>query len=84
MPLAVKFLAASVAAGHGVVALGREWLAAHRAVDLLVPHPATDAGAGVEHAAAAIVAAHALGMVLIQVAVEPQWASNALASVHRP
>jgi hypothetical protein len=46
MPLAVKFLAASVAAGHGVVALRREWFAAHRAVDLFMPHPATRAGEG--------------------------------------
>jgi hypothetical protein len=39
-PLAEQALAASVAAGQRVVALGREWLAAHRAVDLFMPHPA--------------------------------------------
>jgi pyrroline-5-carboxylate reductase len=62
-PLAEQALAASVAAGQRVVALGREWLAAHRAVDLFMPNTATRAGAGVEHASAAIVAAHTLGAI---------------------
>jgi hypothetical protein len=45
--LAGQALSAAVAAGHGVIALGREWFAAHRTVDLLVPHPAALAGTGV-------------------------------------
>jgi hypothetical protein len=61
-PLAEQALAASVAAGQRVVALGREWLAAHRAVDLFMPHPAAGTGASVEHAAAAIVATNPIGM----------------------
>jgi len=40
MPLAVKALAAGVAAGDSVAALGRERPPADRAVDLFMPHPA--------------------------------------------
>jgi hypothetical protein len=60
-PLAEQALAAAVAAGHRVVALGREKFAAHRTVDLFMPN--TRAGTGVEHASAAIVAAHTLGTI---------------------